>query len=519
MADPEKKKSLQDWGLLFGDRKDQTLSDSTRNECLALLTQNEIMSRGLSSNKDDSPQKKIFLKRATMINDLTHASEERTVGIQSMLCMDYLSSKTQLLPNLDSTTNGSHNKETPLATDRNHVLQPNVSVGPMSALDMGINVSSGMCYATKKAIPKVCGGTRSVSTNPLWTNTSNVDFPTRWQALHSLGPWITTPKTLRVKDSYVSEYKCVEKSCIARMRLSSQDEGWFAPTVLEFLHLHNHESCSWETHYRHLLQPDKTSKKPKAGLPPLVKALTDQFSLEAGLEPNEIYRKIAVCFRMDPLWAGAETRVLLKVQVNQRIRYMRKKTPNQLKIEFTHDVLKFKETYKLQLPPDHVSTPILSEIHLAEVARSYETRGFLHGRKSQVGVPHRDLVVLQYNESIHSNERFLELVAKREKEYVLANTVVFTSLALLWNLCGANELDWQVCGSADGTFNCCSNDYKLIGIGLFSINHDGTKRFHPLVYALAQGEIELVALIAMHHMKEASREIFGLTPRFRGGAY
>jgi hypothetical protein len=84
-------------------------------------------------------------------------------------------------------------------------------------------------------------------------------------------------------------------------------------------------------------------------------------------------------------------------------------------------------------------------------------------------------------------------------------------------LCGAYALDWQVCGSADGTFNCCSNDYKLIGIGLFSINIDGTKRFHPLVYALAQGEIELVALIAMHHMKEASKDLFGLTPRFKGG--
>jgi hypothetical protein len=70
---------------------------------------------------------------------------------------------------------------------------------------------------------------------------------------------------------------------------------------------------------------------------------------------------------------------------------------------------------------------------------------------------------------------------------------------------------------ADGTFNCCSNDYKLIGIGVFSINHDGTKRFHPLVYALAQGEIELVALIVLHHMKEASKDIVGLTPRFKGG--
>jgi hypothetical protein len=128
------------------------------------------------------------------------------------------------------------------------------------------------------------------------------------------------------------------------------------------------------------LRPDKTTKKPKAGLPPLVKALTDQISLEPGLEPNEIFREISVFFRMDPLWASAETCACLKLQINQRIRCMRKKSPNQLKIEFTHDMLKFKETYKLKLPPDHIARPILSEVlHLAELARSYEKRGELHG--------------------------------------------------------------------------------------------------------------------------------------------
>ncbi len=61
---------------------------------------------------------------------------------------------------------------------------------------------------------------------------------------------------------------------------------------------------------------------------------------------------------------------------------MRKKTPNQLIIEFTHDVLRFKEHHQLRLPPDHVAEPILSEVHLSELAKTYETRGFLHGSKS-----------------------------------------------------------------------------------------------------------------------------------------
>jgi hypothetical protein len=37
------------------------------------------------------------------------------------------------------------------------------------------------------------------------------------------------------------------------------------------------------------------------------------------------------------------------------------------------------------------------------------------------------------------------------------------------------------------------------------------------VYALVQDEIELVALIVMHHIKEACIELFGLTPRLKGG--
>jgi hypothetical protein len=34
---------------------------------------------------------------------------------------------------------------------------------------------------------------------------------------------------------------------------------------------------------------------------------------------------------------------------------------------------------------------------------------------------------------------------------------------------------------------------------------------------LHKEKLELVALIVMHHLKEASKQIFGLTPRFKGG--
>jgi hypothetical protein len=68
-----------------------------------------------------------------------------------------------------------------------------------------------------------------------------------------------------------------------------------------------------------------------------------------------------------------------------------------------------------------------------------------------------------------------------------------------------------------GRFVVARMELSIVAIGLFSINLDGTKQYHPLVYALAPGEIELVALIALEFLKCAAMEVFGLTPRFRGG--
>jgi hypothetical protein len=48
------------------------------------------------------------------------------------------------------------------------------------------------------------------------------------------------------------------------------------------------EICNWEMHYGHILGSVKTTLKPKAGLPPPVRAFTDQFSFKPGLNPKEI---------------------------------------------------------------------------------------------------------------------------------------------------------------------------------------------------------------------------------------
>jgi hypothetical protein len=95
--------------------------------------------------------------------------------------------------------------------------------------------------------------------------------------------------------------------------------------------------------------------------------------------------------------------------------------------------------------------------------------------------------------------------------------MVFTSLPLLFNLCSSSNLDWNICGSADGTHGLLSNDYKVIGFGVYHIGTDGVKRFHPLAYALATGELELVSILLLHYIKCVARDLFGLYPRFKGG--
>ncbi len=74
-----------------------------------------------------------------------------------------------------------------------------------------------------------------------------------------------------------------------------------------------------------------------------------------------------------------------------------------------------------------------------------------------------------------------------------------------------------MCGSADGTHGLLSNDYKVIGFGVYHVAPDGVKRFHPLAYALATGELELVSLLLLHYLKRIALDLFGLTPQFKGG--
>jgi hypothetical protein len=52
---------------------------------------------------------------------------------------------------------------------------------------------------------------------------------------------------------------------------------------------------------------------------------------------------------------------------------------------------------------------------------------------------------------------------------------------------------------------------------VYHIGTEGIKRFYPLAYALATGELELVSILLLHHVTCAACDLFGLNPRFKGG--
>jgi hypothetical protein len=253
------------------------------------------------------------------------------------------------------------------------------------------------------------------------------------------------------------------------------------------------------------------------------------------LEPKQICRKIQIDFERHPMFLQSrQVRDIITDQIKERIPLVRKqfvqKDPlkKNISIQYTHNVVAFKNKHRLCLPPGFSPQSIASETHLLELARSLEKSGNLYGKKheSTSDLPPRDLILLKYND-IEESSCYKVLNARREKEKaasnqntqesVKANTVSFTLLALLYNLCSSAKLGWEVCGSADGTHSLLFNNYKLIGFGVYHIAPDGVKRFHPLAYALAAGELRLLSHLLLHYLKHVARDLFGLTPQFKGG--
>jgi hypothetical protein len=100
-----------------------------------------------------------------------------------------------------------------------------------------------------------------------------------------------------------------------------------------------------------------------------------------------------------------------------------------------------------------------------ELVHILENSGHLCGKKHvpQSDFLHHDLFVLEYTDVDESSHYYKHLDAIREKEKAASSNpntreairaitaLVFISLALLCNFCSSAKLNWQVCGSDDGT--------------------------------------------------------------------
>ena len=507
---------------LFNDTE---LPSSLRSSCLALVAEQEIRSNPPTLSANPSPNKKRLLDQVSHIHGLHAISTSQKQSAAGQLTQAYFESKHKL----ESSFHLPHSKFEPTVppSKPQSSIEPtpqNMLRAPASKIHPGI--THHLPDPTRQ-------------TTPVWLNQPHVEFERLGDAMSALGPTILHVKKSSNKGKCITEYKCRFPNCKRRMRVVSPGDGPFSgPAYLTTLLACSHKVISWAEHYRTLVVKRHGGiinvVSPKIGLHPLVRAYTDILSMTR-LQPKEISRKIQADFAMDPMFLQSRpVRDIITQQISHRIRLIRhdgiRKHPNQknISIQFTQDVVSFKRKHLLRLPNDFKPSLIESETHLLELGRTLEKSGHLCGKKHQLQTdfPHRDLIVLEYDD-VQEGSRYKQLDARREKEKatsnhntregVKANTVVFTSLSLLYNLCSSAKLDWNVCGSADGTHGLISNDYKVIGFGVYHIGTEGIKRFHPLAYALATGELELVSILLLHYVKCAARELFGLNPRFKGG--
>jgi hypothetical protein len=508
---------------LFNDNE---LPPSLRSSCLALVAEQEIRSNPPTSAALPSPNKKRLLEQVSHINGLHTISTSQKQSTAGQLTQAYFESKHKFESSF-AVPNSKFEPTTTISKPKPSIVEPTrhtMLCVPGSTLYSGNpHHPAPLCRIT----PKV------------WMNLPHVEYERLGDAMSALGPTIVQVKKSNENGTFITEYKCKLPNCKHRMRVESPGDGPFSgPVLLTTILSCSHEVITWEEHYRTLAakRNDGIFKviSPKIGLHPLVRAYTDILSMTK-LEPKEISRKLQADFAMDPMFIQSRpVRDIITQQIRSRVRLNRSEqvqndpTQKNTSIQYTHDVVTFKEKHLLRLPKDFQPQIIDSETHLLELARTLQKTGHLCGKKHEVQTdfPHRDLIVLEYDD-VEDSTRYKHLDARREKEKassnrntreaVKANTVVFTSLALLSNLCSSANLDWNVCGSADGTHGLLSNDYKVIGFGVYHIGTDGIKRFHPLAYALATGELELVSILLLHYIKCVARDLFGLIPQFKGG--
>jgi hypothetical protein len=488
----------------------QALPEDLRNKCMAAVIENELVSMNSHSLMDASPGRLELYEQVQHIRRLDNLGQNQKDAIVQELSANYVGLKTG---------GASFQPHQPM---RETVKRAPKTLFPPSAMLRNTPQKSMVCVGhNANKIEKWAHGLSRPAAEKIWDGSVPcITFPNALAAMVSIDPCMTTIRTEYQKSSYIRELKCSIKDCTVRIKMVCSDASPYCPNAQLFqLNEHEgHQLRGWHGHYSDMCELKKTSRK---GLPIHFRDMVDVLARDHALEPMQIWRKLTRDVQvLEEFLLSSNVLVYSKIkdQVLTRIKYVRRYDENKATLTYTSDIMSFKARHRLSVPYDFHAQPILAEEHLLLVARNLVRSGNLNVVKGRDDSrPHRDMVVLDYdNLGVDLSERYTALM-KNRNDAPREAMVVFTSLALLSTICCGIALDWEICLSADGTHNIGANDYKLIAIGVIHITSHGVKRLHPLVYAWCPGELEVCVLVALHHVKMAVWELFGIEPHFRGG--
>jgi hypothetical protein len=116
------------------------------------------------------------------------------------------------------------------------------------------------------------------------------------------------------------------------------------------------------------------------------------------------------------------------------------------------------------------------------------------------------------NLSHYINECIMKKVQQEKIEgSTYDTTTVISSVALLFNICMCEQLEWKLMASSDGTDNITSNNWQLLTFGVFNLNEHGVKSFRPFAFVLSPGERQETFGLCVLAVLKYARRLFGIT--------
>ena len=369
------------------------------------------------------------------------------------------------------------------------------------------------------------------------------------EAWDELGPAMVMKRTFAYSKSTKNPQQwisrsimCYQKGCSFQAKLDSEDSSMSCRKfVLSSNGQHNHDVINWCKYYKYrtdfYTNKNTTQKQQwnssiyplKPGVPKFIVAEIEKIlKSNPTIRPKDASSKILNKYATHPLFVfDDQMRKYLNNTIQKTIASRKQTNTTTLKMKYVFDILTFKETYVLhtlkifqKLPPSIV----LGDRQLTTYSQKLKQMDLLHGKmfvkSEEHELPHRSMIILD-DPSIEYDKKYIDLVASKSHTTGVdarATTIVFTSIALLANICWCQKMDWCISASADGTHNISNNSYKLIMFGVYNISVDGKRQFYTIACALGEGEREIVTLLLLMNVKIACYRLFGITIRnFKGG--